>query len=787
MLGRLIVVTLALICVVKCAWITTDLQLPRVRPAVAQVANKIYIAGGQIADGIETASIEVLNADTFEFEDIDLNLPTPRQQCSAVPIGSKIYFSGGLSTQSNLVIFNETSAVFSLLEKAPWVRNVHHIQFLNDTALCVFGDNSLDIYDIVTKTWTTVEEYRNLVKKLFKFGFGVVNDVAYIVGGVFPNNGTLSTDVWTFDLLSHKLTCHNNSILPQYFPDGLKLSASANAVIMTGGVNGTVRQLVNILNIDTNKWLSTDCDDLSPALDALPLGAISDTHAYIAIDAKTLSLGAKLKVVDLATLEATVVTLPLLTGAWDSLVSVGDKVLAFGKGAVLSTYYIIDGTAFGVGLTINGQSPALAFELDGKFILLNMLGNVYTFNPLDVVPSLFGILSAPAKVVIDTQIVGQNLLVAYTGGEVATISADGSLTTNTLEGDIIGIFGNHIVTDTATYVAATLLKVKNIAGDAIPVAEIIGLLESLPGVCTVMNILEEVVTRVSQKIDVYDTIANTWSVINIPTLADKTLAFAGTLDDRLIFTAANVAYVVNTATSQVDKQFILDNANNVVDKVRAFVQAPQFNNTVYVGIGGNIAEVTLTTSDLTVRTDAVNHVINHLCLLDDVIYVADIESTKMYFYNLVDNTWDSVTLAGETLVNYAIAAVNDTILIVGGNDGVLSAVGGVATDLTTVMLYHPINASLTVLDLNINARSEVTPFNTLDAAVFIGGQNSYGQHQGTVDIYSARTGSSEPTATPNTDPNTNPNTNTPATTTSASTSVLVNAALVVIAAIMSLC
>jgi hypothetical protein len=798
MLARLLVVTFTLIIVAQCGWITKDLQLPRVRPAVAQVANKIYIAGGQIAQGIETASIEVLNTDTFEFEDVNLNLPTPRQQCSAVPIGSKIYFSGGLETKGNLVIFNETSAVFSLLEKAPWVRDVLHLQFLNDTTLCVFGDGSLDIYNTVTKTWTSVEEYRNLVKQIFKFGFGVVNNVAYIVGGVFTHNGTLSSNVWTFDLLSHKLTCHNNSIIPQFFPNGLKLTASANAVIMTGGLNDTVNQLVNILNINTNKWFSSDCSDLNPALNALPLSALTSTHAYIAIDAKDLSLAAKIKLINLATFEISFKSLPLITGAWDSLVTLGDKVLACGNGGLLNIYYTLNSASVSLGLTLGGSAPTVSFELNGKYLLMNLLGSVYSFNPLDLVPSLLG-LSTPLKAVVDAKIVGQKLVVAYENGEVSVITSSGSVSTTDLKENILGIFGDNIVTTAGTYIASTLAKVKDVTGDVIPDVDVIGLLDTLPGVCTVMNILEDVVSRVSQKIDVYDTITNTWSAINIPTLADKVLSFAGTIDDCLIFTASNVVYIVNTTTSAVNTQFILDTVDNVVDDVRAFVQAPQLNGTVFVGIGGNLAEVTLTSSDLTVRADVPDLVVNHLCLLDDVVYVADIESTKMYFYDLIDNTWDSVELAGQTLVNYAIAAVNDTILIVGGNDGVLSTVSGVATDLSTVMLFHPINASLTVLDVNINARAEITPFSTIDAALFIGGQNSYGQPQRTVDIFSARTASTtaEPTVNPTTNPsttnpstsnpttntNTNPSTGVPTSRSSASTMMLVNVAMMTVAAI----
>ncbi len=97
-------------------WILKELSVPRVRPAVAQVGNKIYIAGGEISGGIETDSIEVLNTDNFDFEQLNISLPSPRQRFTAVPIGSKIFFTGG--TQNNIDVFDTSSNSWSALTVA---------------------------------------------------------------------------------------------------------------------------------------------------------------------------------------------------------------------------------------------------------------------------------------------------------------------------------------------------------------------------------------------------------------------------------------------------------------------------------------------------------------------------------------------------------------------------------------------------------------------------------------------------------------------------------------------
>jgi hypothetical protein len=134
--------------------------------------------------------------------------------------------------------------------------------------------------------------------------------------------------------------------------------------------------------------------------------------------------------------------------------------------------------------------------------------------------------------------------------------------------------------------------------------------------------------------------------------------------------------------------------------------------------------------------------------------------------------------------------------VVGGNDGTTAALGGVSVDVDTMLLFHPLNGTLTALNADINARSEVTPFTTVDVAIFIGGQNSYGQHQSTVNIFSARVASTTQPSTgtnPSTSPNTNPNTKTSPTGTtntpqftSGSALLLANLTVILVAVVMSI-
>eukprot|EP00029_Vermamoeba_vermiformis_P010801 TRINITY_DN5773_c0_g1_i1.p1 TRINITY_DN5773_c0_g1~~TRINITY_DN5773_c0_g1_i1.p1 ORF type:complete len:388 (+),score=45.58 TRINITY_DN5773_c0_g1_i1:118-1281(+) len=110
---QILVLALFFCCVASSEWILKDLRIPRVRSAAARVGNKIYIAGGEISGGIETASIEVLNTDNYEFEQVDLKLPSPRQRFTAVPIGSKIYFTGG--SQNTIDVYDTSSNAWNVM------------------------------------------------------------------------------------------------------------------------------------------------------------------------------------------------------------------------------------------------------------------------------------------------------------------------------------------------------------------------------------------------------------------------------------------------------------------------------------------------------------------------------------------------------------------------------------------------------------------------------------------------------------------------------------------------
>lgn len=102
-----IVILALLFWMVSSEWILRDLKVPRVRSTAVQVGNKLYIAGGEIEGASSTSSIEVLNTDNFEFEQVDISLPSPRQRFTAVPIGSKIYFSGG--SQNSIDVYDTSS------------------------------------------------------------------------------------------------------------------------------------------------------------------------------------------------------------------------------------------------------------------------------------------------------------------------------------------------------------------------------------------------------------------------------------------------------------------------------------------------------------------------------------------------------------------------------------------------------------------------------------------------------------------------------------------------------
>ena len=155
-------------------WSTLERSFAGAKPAAVAAGGKIYIAGGyDLPLGTESKAIDVYNTNTGLWE-TPLQLSVARGSLSAVRVGNKLLFAGGVTINA-----------FATQEQ---------------------GISVVDIYDLVSGTWTThqLSVGRGWMSSIVK------DQKAYFAGGLaYPNYFSKNIDIydavtntWSVDSLS---------------------------------------------------------------------------------------------------------------------------------------------------------------------------------------------------------------------------------------------------------------------------------------------------------------------------------------------------------------------------------------------------------------------------------------------------------------------------------------------------------------------------------------------------------------------------------------------------------
>ena len=155
-------------------WSTLERSFAGAKPAAVAANGKIYIAGGyDLLSGTESKAIDVYNTNTGLWE-TPLQLSVARGSLSAERVGNKLLFAGGVTINA-----------FATQEQ---------------------GISVVDIYDLVSGTWTThqLSAGRGWMSSIVK------DQKAYFAGGLaYPNYFSKNIDIydavtntWSVDSLS---------------------------------------------------------------------------------------------------------------------------------------------------------------------------------------------------------------------------------------------------------------------------------------------------------------------------------------------------------------------------------------------------------------------------------------------------------------------------------------------------------------------------------------------------------------------------------------------------------
>ncbi|MFK7771893.1 MAG: kelch repeat-containing protein [Saprospiraceae bacterium] len=234
--------------------------------------NKLFCAGGIVWEtSLEYPQVEIIDIVSKEIIQVD-SLSIPRILSSAVSVGNKVLFAGGFDityidfTLSELIAFSrvdiydvDTDTWITVELSEPRGGMAHAV--LGNKAYFAGGykgngeaSSRVDIYDASTDTWTTAE----LSEARAFYGGGVEADgKVYFAGGLDANNNSSNqidiydpaTDTWSVDQLS----------IPRM---GVVAAATDGFIVFAGGGDGDSEQffytnasnIVDIYNIATGEW-----------------------------------------------------------------------------------------------------------------------------------------------------------------------------------------------------------------------------------------------------------------------------------------------------------------------------------------------------------------------------------------------------------------------------------------------------------------------------------------------------------------------------------------------------
>ncbi|MEM9888201.1 MAG: kelch repeat-containing protein [Bacteroidota bacterium] len=294
------------------SWSSTGINIPRAKIAAVAYDDLLFCAGGiEFENRRECADIEIYDALTGDFLDI-ATLSKARVELSAVGVGNKVLFAGGIATDDSGIneVFS-TVDIYDLITQT-WTQDslsearggmAHAV--LGDKAYFAGGykgngqvSNRVDIYDASTGNWTTDSAS---VGRAFYGGGIAFNGKVYFAGGLLENETTTalidvydpSTDTWTTQQLSEARFGVQAGKTDNY----LLFTGGGNTGLLSGWAYTSFSTRVDLYNKETDTW-----DIFNMGLDRVNHAALSaDNQVFIAgdIDGNT-----SFSVIDIFTEEA---------------------------------------------------------------------------------------------------------------------------------------------------------------------------------------------------------------------------------------------------------------------------------------------------------------------------------------------------------------------------------------------------------------------------------------------------------------------------------------------------
>lgn len=267
-------------------WSTLDRSFAGAKPAAVAAGGKIYIAGGyDIPSGTESKEIDVYNTNTGLWE-TPLQLSVARGSLSAVRVGSKLLFAGGVTINafatkeqgiSVVDIYDLVSGIWTTHQLSAgrgWMSSIVKGQkayFAGGLAYPNYFSKNIDIYDAVTNTWSV----DSLSTARAQSAAASNGDKIMFAGGWNSTSGALSS----VDVLESSGTWETASLSEARM--GLTAQTICGKTYFVGGgtinlADGTITSAskkVDIYDAVNNSWTT---DNLTSARSEMPSTSIGN-------------------------------------------------------------------------------------------------------------------------------------------------------------------------------------------------------------------------------------------------------------------------------------------------------------------------------------------------------------------------------------------------------------------------------------------------------------------------------------------------------------------------------
>jgi len=205
-------------------WSTIALSEGRAKIGVAAGDGLLFCGGGIQFEQPQNYSI-VDKIDVFTGEISVDTLSAPRTELSAVTVGNKVLFAGGVE--------------------------ILNIPQNPDTPVEMTVHDAVDIYDLTTDTWSTAQ----LSQARGGMAHAVIGEKAFFAGG-YLGDGTVSNVVDIYDASTDTWTTDTLSLARAFYGSG---TSQGTKVYFAGGIlpGDAATNLIDIFDTTTNSW-STD-------------------------------------------------------------------------------------------------------------------------------------------------------------------------------------------------------------------------------------------------------------------------------------------------------------------------------------------------------------------------------------------------------------------------------------------------------------------------------------------------------------------------------------------------